>query len=138
MTLAAGLAIVLFGLCGGLHARAMALAMRLTGRNHITGTRALLIALYVLATAHVAEAGLYAVGFLMGEWTGIGGFAQHDVSSFMDAFYFSLVNYSSLGLGDIYPTGHLRFLAGIEALNGFLLISCSASTMFLVTTRRNS
>jgi hypothetical protein len=45
--------------------------------------------------------------------------------------------YTSLGLGDIYPTGHLRFLAGIEALNGFLLISCSASTIFLVTTRRN-
>ncbi|MEQ8900570.1 MAG: ion channel [Roseovarius sp.] len=53
----------------------------------------------------------------------------------MDFFYFSLVNYSSLGLGDIYPTGHLRFLAGVEALNGFLLISCSASTIFLVVTR---
>ncbi len=138
MTLAAGLAIVLFGLCGGLHARAMALVMHLTEQKHVTGIHALLIALYVLATAHIAEAGLYALGFLMGEWAGIGGFAQHDVSSFMDAFYFSVVNYSSLGLGDIYPTGHLRFLAGIEALNGFLLISCSASTMFLVTTRQPS
>jgi len=55
-----------------------------------------------------------------------------------NVFYFSVVNYSSLGLGDIYPTGHLRFPAGIEALNGFLLISCSASTIFLVTTRRHS
>ena len=41
----------------------------------------------------------------------------------MDIFYFSLVNYTSLGLGDIYPTGHSRFLAGLESLNGFLLIS---------------
>ncbi|AQZ54303.1 MULTISPECIES: ion channel [Hyphomicrobiales] len=138
MTLAAGLAIILFGLCGGLHARAMAFAMHLTDRKHITGTGALLIALYVLAAAHIAEAGLYAVGFFIGESTGIGGFAQSDVNSFMDVFYFSVVNYSSLGLGDIYPTGHLRFLAGIEALNGFLLISCSASTIFLVTTRRHS
>ena len=44
----------------------------------------------------------------------------------MDVFYFSLVSYTSLGLGDIVPTGHLRFVAGVEALNGFLLISCSS------------
>lgn len=42
----------------------------------------------------------------------------------VDTLHFSLVNYTSLGLGDIYPTGHLRFLAGVEPLNGFLLISC--------------
>jgi len=78
MTLAAGLAIILFGLCGGLHARAMAFAMHLTDRKHITGTGALLIALYVLAAAHIAEAGLYAVGFFIGESTGIGGFAQSE------------------------------------------------------------
>ncbi len=71
----------------------------------------------------------------MGDSIGIGGFAQANVETFMDVFYFSVVNYSSLGLGDIYPTGHLRFLAGVEALNGFLLISCSASTIFLVVTR---
>ena len=131
------LAIVLFGLCGVLHARAMAFVMHFTDRKNITGTHGLLVALYVLAAAHVAEAGLYAVGFSLGEWMGIGGFAQENLDSVMDVFYFSVVNYTSLGLGDIYPTGHLRFLAGIEALNGFLLISCSASTIFLVTTRRN-
>lgn len=95
----------------------------------------LLFALYSLSTAHIVEAGLYALGFSVGELMGIGGFEQEDVDTFMDVFYFSLVNYSSLGLGDIYPTGHLRFLAGVEALNGFLLISCSASTIFLVVTR---
>ncbi|MCQ0090371.1 MULTISPECIES: ion channel [Rhodobacterales] len=131
------LAVVLFGLCGVLHARAMAFAMNFTDRNDIIGMHGLVVALYVLATAHVAEAGLYAIGFILGEWIGIGGFEQENVNSVMDFFYFSVVNYTSLGLGDIYPTGHLRFLAGIEALNGFLLISCSASTIFLVTTRRN-
>ncbi len=98
----------------------------------------LLIALYVLAAAHIIEAGFYAVGFAIGEWMGLGGFVQQSARSVMDVFYFSVVNYTSLGLGDIYPTGHLRFLAGIEALNGFLLISCSASTIFLVTTRHNN
>ncbi|UXX85272.1 potassium channel family protein [Roseovarius pelagicus] len=111
--------------------------MSYTDRHNLTGTWALLAALYTLATAHVVEAGLFAAGFLLAEWAGLGGFVQDDVDTVMDVFYFSLVNYTSLGLGDIYPTGHLRFLAGVESLNGFLLISCSASVLFLVTTRQN-
>ncbi|MFX0543862.1 ion channel [Roseovarius sp. S1116L3] len=134
MVIAAGLAVLLFGLCGVVHAHAMSFVMRLTERRNVTGMRGLLVALYVLAMAHVAEAGLYALGFALGEQMGVGGFKAGNVTSFMDVFYFSVVNYTSLGLGDIYPTGHLRFLAGVEALNGFLLISCSASTIFLVTT----
>lgn len=113
----------------------MNFVMTATKRAPFTQPSRLLFALYTLATAHVVEAGLYALGFSFGEIIGIGGFAQENVDSFMDVFYFSVVNYSSLGLGDIYPTRHLRFLAGVEALNGFLLISCSASTIFLVVTR---
>lgn len=130
------LAIVLFGLSGLVHVRAMTFVMTATKLAPFTQPSRLLFALYTLATAHVVEAGLYALGFSFGEIIGIGGFAQENVDSFMDVFYFSVVNYSSLGLGDIYPTGHLRFLAGVEALNGFLLISCSASTIFLVVTRK--
>ena len=129
------LAITLFGLSGLVHFRAMTVVMTRTKRAPFMQSGRLLFALYSLATAHIVEAGLYALGFSVGELMGIGGFEQEDVDTFMDVFYFSLVNYSSLGLGDIYPTGHLRFLAGIEALNGFLLISCSASTIFLVVTR---
>ncbi|MCF3595057.1 potassium channel family protein [Rhodobacteraceae bacterium LMO-12] len=91
----------------------------------------------MLAPAHVIESGFYAVGLVIGESMGLGGLVQENVISPMDVFYFSVVNYTSLGLGDIYPTGHLRLLAGVETLNGFLLISCSASTIFLITTHRD-
>lgn len=129
------LAVVLFGSSGLVHVRAMTLVMNRARGTPSTQSARLLIALYTLALAHIIEAGLYALGFSFGELIGIGGFEQENVDTFMDVFYFSLVNYSSLGLGDIYPTDHLRFLAGAEALNGFLLISCSASTIFLVVTR---
>lgn len=82
--------------------------------------------------AHLLEAMLYALGFAVMDATGLGGFKGGDSDGFMDIFYFSLVNYTSLGLGDIYPTGHSRFLAGLESLNGFLLISCSASLVFVL------
>lgn len=84
----------------------------------------------VVVVAHCAEAGLYAAGFALGHGLGLGSFAQVTEMGWMDYYYFSLVNYNTLGLGDIHPTGHLRFIAGIEALNGFLLISCSASILF--------
>lgn len=86
--------------------------------------------LVVVVVAHCAEAGLYAAGFALGQVLGLGAFAQVKAMGWMDYFYFSLVNYNTLGLGDIHPTGHLRFIAGVEALNGFLLISCSASILF--------
>ena len=57
---------------------------------------------------------------------GLGGFRQAGAMTAMDYFYFSLINVTTLGLADIFPTEHLRVLAGVEALTGFALISCSA------------
>lgn len=46
--------------------------------------------------------------------------------NFHDYMYFSAASYTSLGLGDLYPTGHLRILTGTEALTGLIMISWSA------------
>jgi hypothetical protein len=45
--------------------------------------------------------------------------------------YFSAATYTSLGFGDIVPVGHLRMIAGAEALNGLLLIGWSVTFSFL-------
>jgi hypothetical protein len=37
-----------------------------------------------------------------------------------EAVYFSLVAYTTLGLGDLVPSSEWRLLAGMEAANGFL------------------
>ena len=50
----------------------------------------------------------------------------------LDCVYFSLVNYTSLGYGDIVPVGSLQFLAGLEALIGLVLIAWTASFMFFL------
>ena len=50
----------------------------------------------------------------------------------MDYFYFSLVNFTTLGRGDLNPDGHLRFITGIEAFHGFLMITASGSFMLQV------
>ena len=43
----------------------------------------------------------------------------------------NLVSYTSLGLGDVWPTGVLRLITGLEALNGLILIAWSASFTYL-------
>ena len=79
---------------------------------------------------------MYAVTFLLIERsTGLGtidGPAGHD---FSDAFYFSLTSYTTLGFGDLYPTGALRLLSGIEALNGLVMVGWTASMTYLSMER---
>jgi len=53
----------------------------------------------------------------------------HDMVSLL---YFSASSYSSLGYGDIVATGGLRILAGVQVLNGLVLIGWSASFTYLM------
>jgi voltage-gated potassium channel Kch len=45
------------------------------------------------------------------------------------AVYFSLVTFTTLGYGDITISSDNRILAGLEAINGILLIGCSSAIM---------
>lgn len=94
----------------------------------------LTISLLVLFS-HLLVAVLFAVGFWLGAEWGLGSFDETSSMNWMDYFYFSLINLTTLGLGDIYPTDHLRVIAGIEALTGFALISCSAQLFWKMMTK---
>jgi hypothetical protein len=49
--------------------------------------------------------------------------------------YFSATTYATVGFGDAVPVGPLRFLTGLEALTGFVMITWSASYTFLEMQR---
>ncbi|EGG99066.1 Protein yfbU [gamma proteobacterium IMCC2047] len=53
----------------------------------------------------------------------------------LDCGYHSFVTYTSLGFGDIIPTGYLRFITGIEALAGLVLIAWTASFVYVEMRR---
>lgn len=65
----------------------------------------------------------------------LGVFEGAAVESVMSYLYYSGVVYTTLGLGDVQPLGHIRFITAIEALNGLVLITWSASFTFLVMGR---
>jgi len=51
-------------------------------------------------------------------------------SSFTDAWYFSMITFTSLGYGDITLTERWHLLSGIEAINGIMLIGWSTAMMY--------
>lgn len=99
--------------------------------------RARIIVILVAALAsHMVHIFLYAVSFLALEQ--IGGFGTIDGDrghNLEDALYFSLTSYTTLGIGDLYPTGALRIVSGIEALNGLVMVGWTASMTYLYMER---
>ncbi len=55
-----------------------------------------------------------------------------EFESLEKAIYFSLITFTTLGYGDITISSANRILAGIEAINGVLLIGWSTAFMFSV------
>ena len=68
-------------------------------------------------------------------WAGIGHFIGHFNGSLLDCAYFSFTTYTTLGFGDIQPVAGVRYLTGIESLTGLLLITWSASFLYLEMQR---
>ena len=95
-----------------------------------------MLAVLILLAAHFAAIVIYAAAFGVGYlYLQLGGFSGEPVETALDYFYFSAVSYTSLGIGDIFPKDHLRFLTGVEALNGLLLIAWSGAFLFAMMNR---
>ena len=96
----------------------------------------LLIIISVVFIAHISEITLFAFayGLMQHQW-GLGAISGAIEGSWIDYFYFSAASYTTLGMGDIFPMGHLRFVASIESLTGLVLIGWSASYTYLAMNK---
>lgn len=126
------LAVVLFLLAIASHLAVLGAAHGVVDKH--SGLPAKMMVSLMVLFSHLLVAALFGLGFWLGAKWGLGSFDTPDSMTWMDYFYFSLINVTTLGLGDIYPTEHLRVIAGIEALTGFALISCSAQLFWKMMT----
>jgi hypothetical protein len=86
--------------------------------------------------AHAIEIVLYAVAFYyLATWFGEGSMGETRPLKFARCPYFSAETYTSLGCGDVVPHGDLRMLAGMEAVNGLLLIGWTTSFTYISMQR---
>jgi hypothetical protein len=103
---------------------------------HIPDRAKLLAAMFGIFAAHFVEIALYGGAIWgLGHHMGFGALSGALPFSLENCLYFSAETYTSLGLGDIAPTGALRLVAGVEALNGLVLIGWSASFAYLSMER---
>ena len=87
-------------------------------------TRVLSEVLLVLFIGHFVQCATWAVLFLfLGEFT-----------EMRTALYHSIVNFASLGYGDIVMSEQWRMLGALEALNGVLMLGLSSGTLLALMT----
>lgn len=98
--------------------------------------RRVLFLILAIVTTHVAEIWLFALGYFglvrfasIGELTGVAS------AELADYVYYSAMVYTTVGFGDIAPSGQIRFMTGMEALVGLVMITWSASFTFLEMQR---
>jgi Ion channel len=86
--------------------------------------------------AHAVEMAMYGFALYgMVAWFDIGNLRGGSGFSLAACMYFSAETYTSLGFGDFTPVGPVRLVAGVEALNGLLLIGWSASFTYISMER---
>ncbi len=96
------------------------------------------ILLGVLASlvAHSVEVWMFGLAYwAMHHAPDLGRLQGNFDGSLLDAAYFSFTTFSTLGFGDIEPIGALRYTAAMEALTGLVLITWSASFLFMEMQR---
>ena len=129
-------AVTLVGLAVAIHYEAFRALSTFTATLRIPHRTLSLVVIAGVLLAHLTEICLFAVGFfLMHAQFGLGAIGGDFSGSSLDYFYFSATTYSTLGVGDLFPTGAIRLVAGIEALTGFVLIGWSASFTYLTMQR---
>ena len=113
--------------------------LRLSGllnQMHQSHRFRLIAAVFGVLLAHTAEVWIFAAAyFFMHHADGWGQLTGNFTGSFLDSVYFSFTTFTTLGYGDIQPEGDLRYLTGIEGLTGFVLITWSASFLFVEMQR---
>jgi hypothetical protein len=86
--------------------------------------------------AHTMEVWVFATAYYLMHHDDAWGTLQGNFEgTIWDCGYFSFTVFTTLGFGDIEPVGNIRYLTGIEALTGLVLITWTASFLFFEMQR---
>jgi hypothetical protein len=123
--------------CILIHYEGLSLVSRLMVRlKHVPRRQKVLYTVLGVLVLHVIEIWLFgATLWACLQLPDAGGIAGAEAGSLLDAVYLSASSYTTVGFGDVAPLGPIRFVAGTEALVGFVMITWSASFTFIEMQR---
>lgn len=132
---AAALAVV----CVLFHYEVMSSTSRFLARRRGRSRLRIVALILIMLLAHVVEVWFFGLTYWWLEawpelgrlWDGTDAAGVASAGSALDFVYYSVVSYTTLGFGDLVPSGAMRILTGTEALVGLGLITWTASFAFL-------
>jgi len=90
--------------------------------------RRIVILILCLMLLHVIEIWIFGASYFFLQFLpGFGALNGQSEMTVFDCVYYSATVFTTLGFGDIVPTGPIRFMTGVEAVSGLTLITWSAS-----------
>ncbi len=129
-------AIGIVGLCVVLHYEVLSLSNRYLPVLSQRRRPRVLILICVVLLAHVTEIWLFGSGYyLLAGNPQFGRLAGLEATGLPEFVYFSAMTYTTVGFGDVVPVGAIRFIAGVEAVTGLVMITWSASYTFVEMQR---
>lgn len=126
------------------HYEGLSVLSRWVGRDPLVPRARIAALIFGQLILHMIEICFFATGYyLLSRQAEFGGLLQLSyieeqlptTVTFIDYVYYSAVVYSTLGFGDLVPSGPIRFLTGMESVAGLVLITWSASFTFLEMQR---
>lgn len=124
--------IVVLAICVIVQYEALTMVWRRLSRHRGHRRAKVLYGIISVIALHFVQICLFgATLWLLLLWPATGSLLGEVTNSFLDCVYLSSITFSTVGFGDIAPLGPIRFLAGTEALSGFVLITWSASFTYL-------
>ena len=126
------LTLFLLGACAFIHYEVLRAIFDVMERLTVPPHPRLLFVIGAAAVGHFLEILLFAVAyFYMHNQEGLGQMLGLHNGTFVDFIYFSAATYTTLGIGDLFPNGHMRMLVGAESLSGLILIGWTTSFTYL-------
>ncbi len=123
-------------LCVVTHYESLSFLSGFLRQVHLPPRPRILLLIFSILAIHVVEIWIFGGAFYgLAAGKGHGALLAAHPVEFLDYIYFSAVCFTTLGLGDEVPVGAIRFLAGTEALAGFVLLTWSASFTFVEMQR---
>jgi hypothetical protein len=97
----------------------------------------LIVLILVIMLTHAIEIWIFGLTYmLLLKWSLFGSIeGAVAITSVIDYVYYSAMVYTTVGFGDLFPSGPIRLMTGMEALTGLVMITWSASFTFLEMQR---
>ena len=130
--LTGGITMIVIGVCVLVHYEGLRLLSDKLPMPRTHHRRRMILLILFIIVFHVVQIWIFGAAYYgLLQLDGFGELNGMTANTFVDCIYFSASVYTTVGFGDIYPTGAIRTMTGSEGLTGLTMITWSASFTYL-------